>query len=132
MRSVPSALRLATRLVLLAPGILRRLVYRVLLRFPRLTRRHTGTVLVTAVGMFGGGAGWGFSAPGIHSLAIVVGGMARRATVAEAEPGPRETLCLTVSADHELIDGAPLARFVRDLRRLIESADGLPEAIAPL
>jgi hypothetical protein len=128
--SVSSGLRLGTRVLLWMPGVLRRLVARFLLRFPDFARRHTGTVLVTAVGMFGSGAGWGFSAPGIHSLSIVVGGIASRAA-ADGESGAREVLCLTVSADHELIDGAPLARFVRDLRGLIEAAAGLPGADVP-
>jgi hypothetical protein len=123
--SVPSGVRLATRALLWMPGVLRRLVARVLLRSPDFAKRHVGTVLVTAVGMFGGGAGWGFSAPGIHSLSIVVGGIATRA-VADGRSGAREVLCLTVSADHDLIDGAPLARFVCDLRGLIEAAAGLP------
>lgn len=123
LRSTSAGLRLAIQLILLLPGLLRRLVYRLLLRFPRLAKRRTGTVLLTAVGMFSGGAGWGFSAPGIHGLSIVVGGIAMRSST--------EVLCLTVSADHDLIDGAPLARFVRDLRARIEAADGLAEAVAP-
>jgi len=51
-RSVPPGLRLAMRGVLLMPGPLRRLMFRILLRFPFLAKRHTGTVLLTAVGMF--------------------------------------------------------------------------------
>jgi pyruvate/2-oxoglutarate dehydrogenase complex dihydrolipoamide acyltransferase (E2) component len=123
-RSVSPGLRLAAKIFLLLPGMLRRLVFRSLLRFPRLAKRHTGTVLLTAVGMFGGGPGWGFSAPGIHNLSIVVGGLARRCG-AEGQSGAREILGLTVSANHELIDGAPLARFVHDLRTHLEAADGL-------
>jgi hypothetical protein len=57
--------------------------------------------------------------------------MASRPAAVEGESGPREILCLTVSADHELIDRAPLARFVRHLRGLLEAADGLPGADAP-
>ena len=111
-------------ILLRVPGFARRLIYRGLLRFPRVAKRGTGTVLLSAVGMFSGGAGWGLSAPGIHGLSVVVGGIARRRS-AEASGEIRELLCLTVSADHNLVDGAPLARFVRELRELLESADGL-------
>jgi pyruvate/2-oxoglutarate dehydrogenase complex dihydrolipoamide acyltransferase (E2) component len=128
--ALPSFLRRAARVFLRLPGPVRRLAFRFLLRFPRLAKRHTGTVLLTAVGMFGGGAGWGLSAPGIHGLSIVVGGIAWR-SAAEGQPGAREVLCLTVSANHELIDGAPLARFVRDLRTQLEGADCLPAVLAP-
>jgi pyruvate/2-oxoglutarate dehydrogenase complex dihydrolipoamide acyltransferase (E2) component len=79
--------------------------------------------------MFGGGAGWGFSVPGIHNLSIVVGGIASRVVLREGVPESHEFLCLTVSADHALIDGAPLSRFMRDFGGLIERADGLPEGV---
>ena len=125
--SMTRGLRLAARIFLLLPGVIRRSLFRLLLRSPRLAKRHTGTVLLTAVGMFGGGAGWGFSAPGIHSLCIVVGGIASR--VGPEDPASsREVLCLTVSADHDRVDGAPVARFVRDLRAQLEAAEGLPGA----
>jgi pyruvate/2-oxoglutarate dehydrogenase complex dihydrolipoamide acyltransferase (E2) component len=130
LRSLPPATRAGTRLFLAGPGVLRRLVYRALLGFPQLARRHTGTMLVTAVGMFGDGAGWGFSAPGIHNLSIVVGGIASRPPAAPGEAGPREILCLTVSANHALVDGAPVARFARDLSRRVAAAEGLRDAVA--
>ena len=122
-RSVTPGLRLATRVALLMPGPIRRFVFRILLRFPHLAKRHTGTVLLTAVGMFGGGPGWGFSAPGIHGLSIVVGGIATRP--AAGDRPAREILCLTVSADHDSIDGAPVTRFVRDFRAQLEAAESL-------
>jgi pyruvate/2-oxoglutarate dehydrogenase complex dihydrolipoamide acyltransferase (E2) component len=37
----------------------------------------------------------------------------------------REMLALTVSVDHDVIDGAPAARFGARLAELIESAAGL-------
>ena len=107
------------------PGPVRRLLFRALLRSPRLAKAQTGTVLLSAVGMFGGGVGWGLSAPGLHGLSLVVGGVVPR-------PAPeREVLCLTVSADHALVDGAPLARFVHTLRTLLEEAHGVEAALAP-
>ena len=39
----------------------------------------------------------------------------------------REYLCLTLTLDHDLIDGAPAARFARRLTELIESGAGLPD-----
>jgi len=128
LNSLAPGLRAGMRLFLKAPGCLRRLVYRGLFSFPRLAKRHTGTMLVTAVGMFSGG-GWGLSAPGIHNLSVIIGGIARRPPTIPGEMEPRQMLCLTISANHELVDGAPLARFSRYLTELIEQADGLPEAL---
>jgi pyruvate/2-oxoglutarate dehydrogenase complex dihydrolipoamide acyltransferase (E2) component len=40
---------------------------------------------------------------------------------------PRELLSLTIIFDHDIIDGAPAARFTRKLVELIESGYGLEE-----
>jgi hypothetical protein len=37
----------------------------------------------------------------------------------------REYLCVTVSMDHDIIDGAPAARFVQRLKELVEGGYGL-------
>ena len=128
MNSLSSGLRKGSRIFLRVPGFLRRLVFRLLLCSPRFAKRHTGTMLVTAVGMFGSGAGWGFSAPGIHNLSVVIGGIATRAPVTPTESEYHEFLCLTVGANHEVVDGAPLARFVGSLKEQIETADLLFDA----
>jgi pyruvate/2-oxoglutarate dehydrogenase complex dihydrolipoamide acyltransferase (E2) component len=41
---------------------------------------------------------------------------------------PRECLDLTASVDHDLVDGAPAARFARRLREIIEAAEVLGAA----
>jgi len=54
-------------------------------------------------------------------------------------PGPvvgdeiaiREYLDLTLSIDHDIVDGAPAARFGQSLRELLESASGLAEFVEP-
>lgn len=86
---------------------------------------ESGTVFVTAVGMFGKGhSGWGIAASR-HSLSLVVGSMAWKPAVVEGRIEPREILNLTVLFDHDVIDGAPAARFMRRLVELIESGCGL-------
>jgi pyruvate/2-oxoglutarate dehydrogenase complex dihydrolipoamide acyltransferase (E2) component len=86
-----------------------------------------GTVDITSVGLFGGGhSGWGLS-PTFQSLGLVVGGISWKPAVVEGRIEPREILNLTVTFDHDIVDGAPATRFVRRLVELIESGYGLDE-----
>ena len=90
-----------------------------------------GTVGITAVGMFGEGhGGWGIF-PMNHTLGLVVGSIAWKPAVVEGRIEPREILNLTVVFDHDVIDGAPAARFVHRLVELIESGAGLEEERTP-
>ena len=63
--------------------------------------------------------------PVTHGLDLVVGGIAWKPAVVEGRIEPREILNLTVVFDHDVIDGAPAARFTRRLVELIESGYGL-------
>jgi len=108
------------------PRFIRRPMMYILFRTPQWSKRLRGTVVVTAVGMFGKGGGWGVGLPS-HSLTILVGGIAQKPGVVAGEIAIREYLCLTTSFDHAVVDGAPAARFAARLRELIESADGLPD-----
>jgi pyruvate/2-oxoglutarate dehydrogenase complex dihydrolipoamide acyltransferase (E2) component len=58
----------------------------------------------------------------------VVGGIAWKPAVIEGRIEPREILNLTVTFDHDVVDGAPATRFVRRLVELIERGYGLCEA----
>jgi pyruvate/2-oxoglutarate dehydrogenase complex dihydrolipoamide acyltransferase (E2) component len=94
-------------------------------RDPAIRVSASGTVFVTAVGMFGKGhSGWGISTTP-HSLGLVVGTTSWKPAVVEDRIEPRQILNLTVLFDHDVIDGAPAARFVYRLVELIESGHGL-------
>jgi hypothetical protein len=87
----------------------------------------SGTIGVTAVGMFGKGhTGWGIYTSA-QALDLVVGGTAWKPAIVDGRVEPRQILNLTVIFDHDVIDGAPAARFTRRLVELIERGDGLAE-----
>lgn len=105
------------------PGPVRRGLLRAMNRSPNLIKRYRGTVLVTAVGMFGG-IGWA-TPLATHSLGIAVGGIVERPGLVDGRIEPREYLRVTVDFDHDLVDGAPAARFCKRLAELVEGARGL-------
>ncbi|PNY79558.1 2-oxo acid dehydrogenase subunit E2 [Deinococcus koreensis] len=114
-------------LFLRLPGVLRRGLYRWLSRQPQRWKASFGTVGLTSLGMFGAGAGWALALP-VYPLTVTVGGLSLRPAVLGGRVVPRELLNLTLDFDHDLVDGAPAARFVRRLRALLEGATGLDEA----
>jgi pyruvate/2-oxoglutarate dehydrogenase complex dihydrolipoamide acyltransferase (E2) component len=94
-------------------------------RDPMISVSMGGTVALTSVGLFGGGrSGWGLS-PTLHPLGLVVGGISWKPAVVEGRIELREILSLTVTFDHDIVDGGPATRFVRRLVELIESGYGL-------
>lgn len=118
-----SALLLPWPLSRLSGAVLRT----VLRRDPAIGAAIAGTVGISAVGMFGEGqGGWGI-APTMHPLDLIVGSTAWKPAVVEGRIEPREILNLTLVFDHDVIDGAPAARFARRLVELIESGYGLGE-----
>jgi pyruvate/2-oxoglutarate dehydrogenase complex dihydrolipoamide acyltransferase (E2) component len=88
-------------------------------------RQHIGTVAVTAVGMFAGGGGFGVTSLSLFSLEVIVGGMSQRPRTIDGQVAVRDVLDLTVAIDHNVVDGAPAARFAARFRELLESAAAL-------
>lgn len=110
------------------PAFARRLLIRLVQRMPKAVKKYSGTVMVTSVGMFGNGAGWGIPFAG-YTLTITVGGIVARPRVVNGQLEDREHLCLTVSFDHDIVDGAPAARFVQRFRELVEGGEGPVEEL---
>jgi pyruvate/2-oxoglutarate dehydrogenase complex dihydrolipoamide acyltransferase (E2) component len=81
-----------------------------------------GTVQVTGLGMFAGGGGFAIAPPSLASLAVVVGGISTSPVVVDGHIATVEVLDLTVSIDHNVVDGAPATRFAADLRRIMQRA----------
>ena len=106
------------------PGFIRRLFLWALFKNPQLIKEYYGTVLVSSVGMFGVGTGWGIPVPN-HSLQLTLGGIGEKPGVVAHRIEVRKYMSVTVSFDHDVIDGAPAARFMQRLKKLIESGYGL-------
>jgi pyruvate/2-oxoglutarate dehydrogenase complex dihydrolipoamide acyltransferase (E2) component len=96
-------------------------------RYPRVMKRYGGTVGTAAMGMFEDGAGWAIPVGHPQSLMVTVGGIGVKPGVVDGSIAIREYLSLTISFDHEMINGAPAARFTRRLKELIERGYGLIE-----
>jgi len=95
-------------------------------RHPRLQKKYGGTVGLTAVGMFGTGAGWGIPVE-YRTLGVTLGGVSEKPGVVAGQIAIRDYLCMTLSFNHAMIDGAPAARFTARLKDLIESGYGLDD-----
>ena len=115
-----------------APRFLRMLFYRLIKLNPRWFKQTAGTVIVTSVGMmFGKSAGWGIIFLPHHTLGVTVGGLAQKPGIYEGQITIREYLSLTLSFDHDIVDGAPAARFAKDFKELLEQAELLEIARMP-
>ena len=106
------------------PGVIRRLFLWGLFMNPQLVKDYYGTVMVSSIGMFGTGSGWGIPVPN-HSLQLTLGGISEKPGVVDHRVEVRKYLSVTISFDHDVIDGAPAARFIQRLKELIESGYGL-------
>lgn len=115
-----------TKLGAYAPHSLRDLFYWLIRKNPRWLKKNAGTSVITSVGMFGQGSGWGFGFLPMHTLGLTLGGIARKPGLLGDKIVPREYLCLTLTFDHDIVDGAPAARFANHLKMLLESGQGLP------
>ena len=120
------------RLFFALPFPLRRLLYsRRYVKDPFFAKERMGTVALTSVGMFGrglSGSAWGIPI-GVHPLIVLVGGIARKPVVVGGAIAARDMLSLTVLFDHEVVDGAPAARFLSRLRELVEGGYALREEV---
>jgi pyruvate/2-oxoglutarate dehydrogenase complex dihydrolipoamide acyltransferase (E2) component len=126
VQTYPGSSAQAGRLVDLAPKLprfVRLLYFRILKLNPTWFKNTAGTVVVTSVGMFGTGGGWGIGFLPTHNLGVTVGGISNKPGVKDGEIQIREFLNLTLSFDHDIIDGAPAARFSNCFAELIESGE---------
>jgi pyruvate/2-oxoglutarate dehydrogenase complex dihydrolipoamide acyltransferase (E2) component len=93
-------------------------------RNPLWMKQTVGTVALTAIGMFGEGGGWGIPIA-VTPLFLTLGGIAEKPGIVHGQIAIREYLSLTLTFDHDIVDGGPAARFAARLKELIETASGL-------
>jgi pyruvate/2-oxoglutarate dehydrogenase complex dihydrolipoamide acyltransferase (E2) component len=113
------------RQILRLPRAVRRAVWWWLRRDPVRRKRQWGTVGLSNAGSFvGPRPSWGIPISFV-TCALVIGGIFERVGWVDGRAQPRTVLAVTVTADHDIVDGAPGARFAATLAELIESAAGL-------
>ena len=101
-----------------------RMLWWMIMRYPRLQKYYGGTV--------GGNSSryvwqreWLGNPAAAHTLDITLGGISEKPFVIGGRLETREYLNMTISTDHDIIDGAPATRFASRLKDLIESGYGL-------
>lgn len=113
------------RFALSAPVFIQKFLLWVTRKNAILKKKHMGTTGVTAIGMKGYFPGWVVPLGGTASTLFVVGGITKKPGVVNDKITVREYIHLTITTDHDIVDGGPLARFVERLNDLMEKGYNL-------
>lgn len=106
------------------PGFVRRIIWRRIIQSPFFIKQNMGTVIITSVGMMGKINGWVIPVS-VHPLSFAVGSIIKKPGVIDDRIEIREYIYITVSVDHDVIDGAPAVRTLSKLTKLVEKGIGL-------
>ncbi len=117
------------KIILSSPLFVKKIAIYLVRKNALFRKKHIGTVGVTAIGMKGKFPGWAIPLSGATASTIVVGGINKKPGVVNNKIEIREYLHLTITVDHDIVDGGPLARFVDRLIELIENNYGLEKNI---
>jgi pyruvate/2-oxoglutarate dehydrogenase complex dihydrolipoamide acyltransferase (E2) component len=101
------------------PGFLRRIIWKIILNKPEFAYKKMGNVVVTSLGMTGVMNGW-FLHSSVHPLAFGIGSVIKKPVVIKNDIQIREILNVTILLDHDMVDGAPMVRFIKTLKDSIE------------
>lgn len=112
------------RLYYSLPSFARRMAWRFMMKRPSLLYSKMGNVAITSLGMMGSINGW-FVPKSIHPICLGIGSVIKKPVVVDNTVQIREMLNITVLVDHDVVDGAPIARFVNDLTKNISSGIAL-------
>lgn len=106
------------------PKFFRILLGRKIISDPFQMKKLVGTVEITSVGMTDNFNGCMIPVSP-QPLLFAIGGISMRPVVIAEKVENREFLSVIYAFDHDVIDGAPVARFISRLSELIESGFGL-------
>lgn len=115
------------KLLISLPKFVRRIIWWKLRKDPFFIQKNIGTVGVTSLGMmFKSGTGWAItSSP--HTLSVAIGSIIEKPGVINKSIEIREYLGLTIMFNHDVVDGAPAARFSARLTELLDTGYGLED-----
>ncbi len=114
-------------LIVLIPRFIRQFAMKKLLKNPFYVQKLIGTVGITSLGMFAKNiTGWAVPFPD-RTCNVALGGMKKIACDIDGKLQSREILCVTYLVDHNLVDGAPIARFISRAGELMSEAHCLED-----
>jgi pyruvate/2-oxoglutarate dehydrogenase complex dihydrolipoamide acyltransferase (E2) component len=101
------------------PGFLRKRIWRYMINHPKLAYQKMGNVSITSLGMMGRINGW-FIHKSIHPISFGIGSIIQKPAVVDGDIKIRDILNMTILIDHDVIDGANMVRFLKELTKNIE------------
>ncbi len=107
---------------MICPKWLFKLIAKQFSRNPFLLKKGFGTTYVSSVGGFSNVSGFivPFFAGQYRPLAFAIGNTTKKPGIVGSEIKIRDYLSMTVTINHDLVDGAPAARFINRLKQRIE------------
>ncbi len=109
------------------PAFIGRPIFKKVSTNKKFVTENSGTVGMTSLGMFGKEvSGWAIHFP-TRTVDFALGGIKEKPCIVDGKIVPRDILNLTIYIDHNIVDGAPAARFTARVVELIQSAFGLDE-----
>lgn len=106
------------------PRFFRRFIWFLILHNPYLMKHYAGTIAVTSITpMFQKGYFGGAFPLSPMTLTLTIGGIDKKVIRMNDEWVERDVIVLTLGSDHDVIDGAPLARLSKKLSRKIETLE---------
>jgi pyruvate/2-oxoglutarate dehydrogenase complex dihydrolipoamide acyltransferase (E2) component len=102
----------------LLPSFLRRALWFFVRRNPYWFKDLVGTAGVTSMGMFTSGVAVGVGITPM-TVTLCIGSIEKKLALVDGQAIEREVIHLNISVDHEIIDGAPLARFAERLNKIL-------------
>ena len=106
------------------PALVRKFVWFFIRRDPNLFKQLAGTVGVTSMGMHTSGLAVVIPVTPM-TLTLSIGSVGNKLVLENGSSVTREIIQLNLSADHDIIDGAPLVRFADRFRKKLENGCAL-------
>ncbi|MFP4619076.1 MAG: 2-oxo acid dehydrogenase subunit E2 [Spirochaetaceae bacterium] len=115
------ASKFGQKLITVLPRPMVMFLFRQILKNHELVRKFSGTVFVTSVSMFSTTPGYIIPyTGGPKAVSLAVGSVSKKPVVKKNKVQIREIINITAAFNHDLVDGAPAARFINRLRHYIE------------
>jgi len=111
---------LLTRLFMKLPQFLQQWTFNFLLGNPLRAQRMMGSIMFSNLSPFIDLSAWGIPLT-MHPVNVLPGPIVKKPVVHNGEIAIRSILNLTISFDHDVVDGAQMSRFVNHLASLIEN-----------